>query len=73
MDPQLPDDYCWLTLAQIRELVRSSDFVSDESRSILSLALAAVYANGHSSEPEIALNGVSFPTGDVRRGHECEP
>jgi len=52
VDPQLPDDYCWLTLAQIRELVRSSDFVSDESRSILSLALAAVYANGHSSEPE---------------------
>jgi len=39
----LPDDYCWLTLAQIRKAMQEPDFVSDESRSVLSLFLAKAF------------------------------
>ena len=37
----LPENFCWLTLAQIRALLNEPDFISDESRSILSLFLTA--------------------------------
>lgn len=37
----LPENYAWLTLGQIRSLLHGTDAVSDESRSILSLFLSA--------------------------------
>ena len=40
----LPADYCWLTLGQIQQLLARPDYISDESRSILSLFLSSVYA-----------------------------
>ena len=41
MHVDLPENFCWLTLAQIRALLNEPDFISDESRSILSLFLTA--------------------------------
>lgn len=46
INPDLPEDYCWLTLGQMRELLNGPDVISDESRSILSLFLGAAFS-GH--------------------------
>ncbi len=43
VETDVPPDYCWLTLHQIRALVGQTDFVSDEARSVISLLLAAAY------------------------------
>ena len=42
---ELPDTYCWLTLRQVVELMNTpkADFISDESRSVLALFLAAAW------------------------------
>jgi oxidase EvaA len=41
VNPELPDQYAWLTLGQIRELIAGTGFVSEELRGILSLFLTA--------------------------------
>ena len=46
----LPENYCWLTLGQIRTLLNQTDFVSDESRSILSLFLTSAFSAQFQSE-----------------------
>jgi oxidase EvaA len=45
VDPELPREYCWLTLEQVRELVDRTELISDESRSVLSLLLTAAYGS----------------------------
>ncbi len=46
VDPELPEDYCWLTLGQLRCLLNGPDTISDESRGILSLFLSSAFS-GH--------------------------
>lgn len=50
VDPELPSDYCWLSLGQIRSLMDHVDAVSDEARSVLSLLLAAAYCGQFDQE-----------------------
>ena len=46
VNPELPSNYCWLTLGQIRMLLaEGDDYVSDETRSVLSLFLTAAYCS----------------------------
>lgn len=54
VNAQLPDGYAWLTLGQIRELLAGTDFISDESRSILSLFLTAACCDLYAIHPQSA-------------------
>jgi len=49
----LPENYCWLTLAQIRTLLNQTDFVSDEARSALSLFLTSAFSGQFQCELRI--------------------
>lgn len=42
---ELPPEYCWLTLGQVRSLLSGTDYVSDEARSVLSIFMAAALSN----------------------------
>jgi dTDP-4-dehydro-6-deoxy-alpha-D-glucopyranose 2,3-dehydratase len=54
VNPELPNEYAWLTLGQIRELLAGTDFISDESRSILSLFLTAACCDLYAIRPQAA-------------------
>ena len=54
VNPELPEEYAWLTLGQVRELLAGTDFVSDESRSILSLFLTAACCDLYAIRPQAA-------------------
>lgn len=43
VEASLPDNLAWFTLGQLRALLRESDLLSDETRSILSLLLSSAY------------------------------
>ncbi len=51
---ELPEHYAWLTLGQIRQLLAETDFVSDESRSVLSLFLTAACCDLYAIRPQSA-------------------
>lgn len=50
----LPEEYAWLTLGQIRELLERTNLISDESRSILSLFLTAACCELYAIRPQAA-------------------